>query len=157
MQKIKIGGMIQYPELSLFRLYLASGQSYSSAALLHALGNANINVQVIIQGTGENDRDLFAFCIDHDDHDKTIQAIESLQFDHNCNLLGIEANVASLGVYGPDFRLHAGLAGEILKTLAGAAIHILAISTSLSTFTVILPAKQLTIAVTAIEELFELP
>jgi aspartokinase len=69
----------------------------------------------------------------------------------------IQDGIASLGIYGPDFRIRSGLGGAILRTLRNAQVDIHAISTSTSTFTVVIPLDQAEAALHAIQQNFEAP
>jgi aspartate kinase len=157
LSKIKIGGIIQKSPLTRFQLWGGMSATCLPAELLEALGKANINVEFIVQCAGQDHTNSLVVCVDQDDQDKTLNILNQVQSDLKIDAMEIDPNVTSIGIYGPDFRIKAGLAGSFLRALDSAGISIQAISTSLSTFTVLIPASQINKAVATIQEVFELP
>jgi aspartate kinase len=163
LSKIKIGGIIHNTNLVRISLTCRAGnlttQSDSTvyAALLESLGNAHISVDFIVHGSNPDQDELLIFCVSKDDWENTQRIIQNFHTDHNIKNITIDQNVASIGIYGPDFRIKPGLAGSLIKTMHSAGVGIQSISTSLSTFTMIIPADQVDRALTAIHQVFELP
>lgn len=163
MSKIKIGGIIQNTNLVRISLtclagnLIAQSDSTAYAALLESLGNAHINVDFIVHGSHQDQDELLIFCVSKDDWESTQRIIHNFQANHDITNITIDQNVASMGIYGPDFRIKPGLAGVLIKTMHSAGIRIQSISTSLSTFTMIIPADQADRALAAIHQEFELP
>ena len=157
MSKIKLGGIIQHTNLVRINLTCPSNQANGYGRLLAALGEANINVQFLVQILEPNNIELLLLCIDKDAQPRTLQIIDSLQDSHNLQIDSIDPDVTTIGIYGPDFRLRPGLAGALLEVLHTTSIPVQAISTSLSTFSVIIPSQQVEQAFSAIHQVFELP
>lgn len=157
MSKIKLGGIIQHTNLVRISLTNTPNQVSGFARLLAALGEANVNVHFIVQLLKPDQVELLSICIDQDEQRRTLQIIEAIGESHPLHIDSIDPDVTSIGIYGPDFRLRPGLAGALLETLHNASIPVQAISTSLSTFSVIIPSKQVDKAFSAIHQVFELP
>jgi len=155
--KIKIGGVVKSFDLALFHLESDTSQTNATAELLAAFGKADINIQFIVQCQDEGQRDLIVFCIGQKDQDVARDLIGALQARHKVNLVQIDPHVACLGIYGPDFRIRSGLGGTFLGILHAAGIAVQAISTSISTFSVVIPHDQMNRALAAIGQVFELP
>jgi aspartokinase len=68
-----------------------------------------------------------------------------------------DSHVASIAIFGPDFRERPGIAASMFRALADRSINIDAISTSISTVTCIIAEKRLTDAIAAIHEHFDVP
>lgn len=163
MSKTKIGGIIQNTDL--VRISLtgivdaapAQGAPATYAVLLESLGNAQVNVDFIVHGSDPDGNEWLIFCVGKDDWEKTRRILEDFRANHTVRQMSVDQNIASIGIYGPDFRIKPGLAGALMKAIHSAGITILAISTSLSTFTMLIPVEQVERAIAAIQQGFELP
>jgi aspartate kinase len=153
--KIKIGGILQNDHLARISVTSMPGQRDAEAALFSALGRAEINVQFIAQCAGCNQADVVVLCVDRDDVERALGVIK--QSGAQGRSYSFDSDVASVGIFGPDFRVRAGIAGALFAALAAAGIAIQAASTSVSTATAIIPARQAQAAVAAILQTFELP
>ena len=157
MSKIKIGGIVKDLHLMLISMASASDSSLSTTDLLEELGEAGINVSMIVQLAGEDGGELTRLTVWERDQERALAILGEVQQRRSLEVRQIRHGVASLGIYGPDFRIRSGLAGAILRTLQTAQVDIQAISTSTSTFTVLIPAEQAQLALSAIHQNFEAP
>ena len=157
MSKIKIGGIVKDLHLTLISLASKSDSSLSTIELLEELGQARINVSMIVQLAEADGSELTRFTIWERDQEKALAILGEVQKRHAMELRNLSYGVASLGIYGPDFRIRSGLAGAILRTLRNAQVDVQAISTSTSTFTVVIPSEQAEAALFAIRQNFEAP
>ena len=157
MSKIKLGGIIQHSDLVRISLSCPSNETNGYGRLLAALGEANINMHFLVQILRPDQVELLILCIDKEEQSRTLQIIGTIRDIHNFHIDSIYPDVTTIGVYGPDFRLRPGLAGALLAALHTAGIPVQAISTSLSTFSVIIPSQKVEQAFSAIQQAFELP
>jgi aspartokinase len=157
MTKIKIGGIVQYSGLTLIRFSSGASQANVLAHLLEALGRADINVQFIVHSTDPAGNHQFALCVSWEDQDRTLAHLTRLQARDRFDSLHVVPGVSSLGIYGPDFRIRPRLAGAFMGALDSAGIPVHAVSTSMSTFTVIISADMQDVAHSVIAEVFDLP
>jgi aspartate kinase len=157
LSKIKVGGIIHHPNLTCYSLSGFSNQVAPFAVLLDALGKADINIQFIVKCTYKGHGDQLVFCLDREDQDKTLAIIQEIQDAHDIEILAIDPEVSGIGIYGPDFRLKSGLAGQLLHALNSAGIDTQAVSASVSTIFVIVTSSQDRAALSAIHQVFELP
>jgi aspartokinase len=157
LSKIKIGGIVKDLHLTLISLVSSRDANLSTTELLEELGQADINVSMIVQLPGEDGSQLTRLTVWQRDQEKTLSILGEVQQRHPLDIRQLQAGVASLGIYGPDFRIRSGLGGAILRTLRDAHVDIQAISTSTSTFTVVIPSEQAEAALLAIQQNFEAP
>ena len=157
MSKIKIGGIVQHLGLTLICFSSGSRLANTLTDLLDALGSTDINVQFIVQCNDTAGHHLVTLGIAQEDQNSALASLTSLQSRDHFDSVHIEPGVCSLGIYGPDFRIRPRLAVIFLSALSASGIPVLAISTSISTFTVIIPSDLLEVAQTAIDQVFELP
>lgn len=157
MAKIKIGGMVKDLRLALISLASAGEACLSTAEALEILGEEGINVSMIVQVKSESGGEQTQLTVWERDLERTLAILKKVQEHNPLEIRQVQPGVASLGIYGPDFRIRSGLGGAILRTLTSARVDIQAISTSTSTFTVIIPAEQAETALNAIWQDFEAP
>lgn len=151
MNKIKISGIVQNAPLARLSLTSAPGQP-EAGDLLAKWGQAGINAQFIVQCLDDHANNHLAVCVAPRDLERAIASIEQPGV-----AVSYAANVACVGIHGPDFRLRPGIAGAFLAALAQAGIAVQAISTSISTVSAIIAADRLPDAIAAIQQNFELP
>jgi len=96
-------------------------------------------------------------CVDRVDLQPSLAAIEAIRADLQPAAVTARADVASVAIFGPDFRERPGIAGQMFRSLAAKGVNIFAISTSISTINCIIELPRLHDALRAIHEQFDLP
>jgi aspartokinase len=120
------------------------------------MGRRNINVEFIAQGVGEQERANLTFCVSEGDFEDAMEALRQDVVSEVEAIVFME-NVASVAIFGPDFRQRPAIAAHLFAALAQADINIRAISTSISTVSCIVDRDRLEDAIVAIHQSFELP
>jgi len=104
-----------------------------AARILKAIGDANINVDMIVQnishGTGERFTDL-SFTVDKPELLKAQKVIDGLKQEVGFGKVIATENIAKLSIVGVGMKSHSGVAGKMFDTLATQGINIEMISTS---------------------------
>jgi len=155
--KVKIGGIMQNDHLARISVMGVPGRPDVAAVLLNALGRAGINVEFIVQCPDHHDEDHVVLCVDRDELKRALDLVRQIETELRASAVSSDPNVASVGIFGPDFRVRPGIGGVFFTALTDAGIHIQAISTSISTVMVIIASDRMRDAVTAIQRTFELP
>jgi aspartate kinase len=155
--KVKIGGILQNGHLARISVMGVPDRPGTAAALLNAFGQAGLNVQFIVQCIDLHEKDHLVLCVDRHDLEWALDLVCQVEAELCADAISHDPRVASVGIFGPDFRERPGIAGKLFATLAAEGINIQAISTSISTVTVIITADRLDDAVAAIHRTFELP
>jgi aspartokinase len=155
--KIKIGGILIQDHLAIIRISGVDGQDDAAATYLSLLGESGININFITHLLDQKRHDHLVIAVNHDDLQKAFDLACSNQVELKASAVSFSRNVASGGIYGPDFRLRPGIAGALLQVLANQKISVQAISTSVSTCSALIPSDRLGDAVKAIEQAFEMP
>lgn len=155
--KIKIGGILQNAHLARISVMGVPDRPGTAAALLAAFGQTAINVQYIVQCIDQNNQDYIVLGVDRDDLETALRLACAVQQELCAATVTFDPQVASLGIFGPDFRERAGIAATMFSALAAVGINIQSISTSISTVSVLIAADRLDEAVAAIQNAFELP
>lgn len=157
MGKIRIGGIMQNAHLALLNVTAVPDRPGIAASILGELGSRSINVQFVVQCIDQTERDQLALCVDRDDLPAGLEIVNRVAPTIEAGKVVAIAEVAIVSIFGPDFRERPGIAGTMFEALAGRAINILAISTSISTVSCVIDAKNLDTALLSLRETFDLP
>ncbi len=104
-----------------------------AARIFKAIGDANINVDMIVQnishGSGAPATDL-SFTVDKPDLLKAQKVIDGLKPEIQFGNVIATHNIGKLSIVGVGMRSHTGVAGKLFETLANEGVNIDMISTS---------------------------
>lgn len=156
-EKIKVGGVIQNDQLASISILAVKDRPGIAAAVLDMLGQHNLNTQFVVQVIDHEDQNQMVLCVDRADLPASLAAIEALRADLRPAAVIARPEVASIAIFGPDFRERPGIAGQMFRALAGQGINILAISTSISTVNCVIESARLKDAHRAISDQFDVP
>ena len=124
--------------------------------ILGPIGEANIEVDVILQNTGDCGKTDFTFTVSRND----LAAAEKIVAAQTERLGAVEwssdSHIAKVSVVGVGMRSHAGVASTMFRSLADVGVNILMISTSEIKISVIIYEKFLELAVRALHSGFGL-
>ncbi len=102
----------------------------TAARVFGALGQAGINVDMIIQSAGRGRVNDISFTVAKEDQDSALRVLRQVQRLVRAGSLERNAGVAKVSVVGVGMKAHAGVAGKMFKTLAENGINIQMIATS---------------------------
>lgn len=157
MGKIRIGGIMQNAHLSLLNVTAVPDRPGIAASILGELGRRSINVQFIVQCVDQNKQDQVALCVDRDDGQSALEAVNLVAPELKAGRVISYPEVAIVSIFGPDFRERPGIAGTMFDALAANGINIMAISTSISTVSCVIESDALETALESLRETFDLP
>jgi aspartate kinase len=104
-----------------------------AARIFKAIGDANVNVDMIVQnishGSGKPATDL-SFTVDKPDLLKAQKVIEGLKKEIGFGEVIATDNIGKLSIVGVGMKSHSGVAGKMFETLAREGVNIDMISTS---------------------------
>ena len=127
-----------------------------AASILGPIGEADIEVDMIVQNVGSNDLADFTFTVNRKDFSKAIQVIEKNKKKMNYEEVSATKNIVKVSLIGVGMRSHAGIAGQMFTCLAKKKINIRMISTSEIKISVVIDQKNLENAVKALHNEFKL-
>jgi aspartate kinase len=156
-QRIKVGGIIQNDQLASISVLAMHDRPGIAAAVLEALGQRGINVQFVVQMIDHQNQSQMVLGVDRTDLPASLEALEAVRAEIQPTAITARPDVASVAIFGPDFRERPGIAGRMFRALASHGINILAISTSISTVNCLIELARLDEALAALHEYFELP
>ncbi|UJF25414.1 aspartate kinase [Suttonella sp. R2A3] len=123
--------------------------------ILGPVGDANINVDMIIQNIGERGKTDFTFTVPRADYDATVEVLQ----EHLSDVEGVKiegSNIAKVSVVGVGMRSHTAVASTMFAALAKEGVNIRMISTSEIKISVGIDGKYLELAVRALHSAFKL-
>ena len=128
-----------------------------AAKIFKALGDATVNVDMIIQnishGTGTPATDI-SFTIDKPDLLKAQKVIEGLKKDVDYDEVITAEKIGKLSIVGVGMKSHTGVAGKLFETLAKEGVNIDMISTSEIKISVVIDIAKGEQAVKAVHAAF---
>lgn len=127
-----------------------------ASRILGPIGDANIEVDMIVQNLGTDGCTDFTFTVHRNDVDRTKQLLEGLLDELKAREVILNNKIAKISLVGVGMRSHAGVASKMFSTLAHEGINIEMISTSEIKVSVIIAEKYLELAVRALHSEFEL-
>ena len=124
--------------------------------ILGPVGDANIDVDMIVQNVSHDGMTDFSFTVHRNDYRKTLKILEPVV--KHIKARGVESGetIAKVSVVGVGMRSHAGIASTAFRTLADEGINIEMISTSEIKISIVINEKQMEAAVRALHKAFGL-
>ena len=127
-----------------------------AAKILGPIGDAEIEVDMIVQNVGSDGLADFTFTVSRNTLKKAIQVIEKNKKIMRYDSVISKSNIVKLPIVGVGMRSHAGIASKMFKCLAKNKVNIRMISTSEIKISVVIDQKNLEIAVKALHNEFRL-
>jgi aspartate kinase len=124
--------------------------------ILGPIGDANIEVDMIVQNIGSDDSNDFTFTVHRNDFERARSTLESLVEKLNAKGVVGDDDIAKVSIVGVGMRSHAGVASQMFKALARENINIKMISTSEIKISVVIEEKYLELAVRSLHTAFGL-
>ncbi|MFV0275875.1 MAG: aspartate kinase [Parahaliea sp.] len=124
--------------------------------ILGPIGEANIEVDVIVQNVGDDNTTDFTFTVSRGDLARARDILERVARDINAEEIRSDNKIAKVSIVGVGMRSHAGVAAQAFAALAEVGINIQMITTSEIKISVIIEEKFLELAVRALHSSFGL-
>jgi len=127
-----------------------------AAHILGEIGKVNINVDMIVQNVGADGTTDFTFTVHRGDYKKSMDILKRVSQELKAREVTGDDKIVKISVVGVGMRSHAGIAGQMFKTLADEGINIQMISTSEIKISVVVEEKYLELGVRALHSAFGL-
>ena len=124
--------------------------------ILGPVGDANIEVDMIVQNVGADNTTDFTFTVHKNEMEKATNVLKEIASEIGAKEVQSDASVAKVSMVGVGMRSHAGVASRMFKVLAEESINIQMISTSEIKISVVIEEKYLELAVRALHNGFNL-
>lgn len=124
--------------------------------ILGPIGEANIEVDMIVQNIGEDDTTDFTFTIHRNDLKHALEILQQTARDFGASEVEADDQIVKIALVGVGMRSHAAIASNMFRALAEEQINIKMISTSEIKVSVIVDEKYLELAVRTLHQAFDL-
>ncbi|HUR40388.1 MAG TPA: aspartate kinase [Verrucomicrobiae bacterium] len=127
-----------------------------AAAILGPVGDANIEVDMIVQNVAPDASTDFTFTVHRNDFDRAHEVSKRVASELGAKGVRTANDICKVSLVGVGMRSHAGIASTMFKALAGDGINIQMISTSEIKISVVIQDKYLELAVRTLHKAFNL-
>ncbi len=124
--------------------------------ILGPIGEANIEVDMIIQNVGRDGTTDFTFTVHRNDVQRAVDVLNKVAKELGAREVNSDDSIIKLSLVGVGMRSHAGIASNMFEILAKEGINIKMISTSEIKISVVIDEKYLELGVRALHEGFGL-
>lgn len=124
--------------------------------ILGPIGEANVEVDMIVQNIANDGTTDFTFTVNRTDHNKASEILSKIAADLGAREVVRDDKIVKLSLVGVGMRSHAGIASKMFKTLSDEGINIQMISTSEIKISVVVDEKYLELGVRSLHEAFGL-
>lgn len=128
----------------------------SALRILKPVSDANIEVDMIVQNVGADNRTDFTFTVHRNDYKRARAVLEQVASDLSAREVSGDGRIAKVSIVGVGMRSHAGVATRMFESLSNEGINIQMISTSEIKISVVIDEKYLELAVRALHSAFDL-
>ncbi|MEN8176590.1 MAG: aspartate kinase [Pseudomonadota bacterium] len=127
-----------------------------ASRILSPIGEANIEVDMIVQNIAHDDTTDFTFTVHRNELPKALEVLQLTAGELGAREVEGDDKIAKISLVGVGMRSHAGIAGKMFQTLATEGINIKMISTSEIKISVVVDEKYLELGVRALHDAFGL-
>ncbi|MYD97108.1 MAG: aspartate kinase [Gammaproteobacteria bacterium] len=127
-----------------------------ASKILGPIGEADIEVDMIVQNTGADGSTDLTFTVRRADYDRAREILDSVRGSLGARGVEGDDHIAKVSAVGVGMKSHAGVAKRMFDALAAENINIQMISTSEIKISVVVAERYLELAVRAIHDAFEL-
>ena len=124
--------------------------------ILGPIGDANIDVDMIVQNVGHDGLTDFSFTVHRNDYHKALEILKPVAAHIKAREVQGGDKIAKVSIVGVGMRSHAGIASTAFRTLAEEGINIQMISTSEIKISVVIDEKYMELAVRVLHKAFGL-
>ena len=124
--------------------------------ILGPIGDASIDVDMIVQNVGHDGLTDFSFTVHRNDYHKALDILKPVAAHIKAREVQGGDKIAKVSVVGVGMRSHAGIASTAFRTLAEEGINIQMISTSEIKISVVIDEKYMELAVRVLHKAFGL-
>ncbi len=124
--------------------------------ILGPIGEAQIEVDMIVQNVGADGSTDFTFSVHRNDFERAQEILEAAGREMGAREVVGNDKIAKVSLVGVGMRSHAGVASKMFEVLGQEGINIEAISTSEIKVSLVIAEKYLELAVRALHAAFEL-
>jgi aspartate kinase len=127
-----------------------------ASRILAPVGNANIEIDMIVQNVAADGTTDFTFTVNRSEFKKALDLLNQIAQDIGAREVSGDDSIVKVSIVGVGMRSHAGVASKMFTALAQDGINIQMISTSEIKISVVVDEKYLELAVRSLHTAFDL-
>lgn len=127
-----------------------------AADLFHRLGEADVNVDMIVQSVGKDGMNTISFTVPQSSLSVAKKLLEAFLGEKQSGTMLVDERIAIVSAVGVGMKSHSGIAAKMFASLSQKNINIEMISTSEIKISVVVNHDQGRAALEAVHEAFEL-
>jgi aspartate kinase len=140
---------------SLIKIGAVPDEPGFAATVFGKIGEANINVDMIVQDAGTNGKTNIGFTVEREDFDRCVALLEEIAPNSGIGPVSSLRDIAKLSVAGIGLRSHTDIADRLFNSLADAGVNVALINTSEVRINVIVRLNEAEMARNALEQEFD--
>ncbi len=154
MEKVLVSGIALDKNQARVSIFGVEDRPGISAEIFEKLANKNINVDMIVQNVGKDNKANITFTVPETELEFTKEILK--EYEENSEKVEYDKDIAKVSVVGVGMKSHSGVAAKAFKTLADDNINILMISTSEIKISMVIDEKYGELAVRSLHSAYEL-
>jgi len=157
MEKVVVSGITYNRNEARITVTNVPDQPGMAAKIFRPLSDANINIDLIVQGSGSiPGRANISFTVPKADYENTMKIAQQMAEEIGAGIVHSNPNIAKISIIGLGMRNHSGVASKMFDALANENINLKMISTSEIKISCIIDEKYTELAVRVLHDAFEL-
>jgi len=154
MEKVLVSGIALDKNQARVSIFGVEDRPGISAEIFSKLAENNINVDMIVQNVGKDNKANVTFTVPQTELELTKEVLK--EYTQKADSVEYDDSIAKVSVVGVGMKSHSGVAAKAFKTLADENINILMISTSEIKISMVIDEKYGELAVRALHKAYEL-
>ena len=154
MEKVLVSGIALDKNQARVSIFGVEDRPGISAEIFGKLADENINVDMIVQNVGKDNKASLTFTVPQTELEITKNVLK--EYEKSSEGIEYDSNIAKVSIVGVGMKSHSGVAAEAFETLAKENINILMISTSEIKISMVIGEKYGELAVKALHKAYEL-
>ncbi len=154
MEKVLVSGIALDKNQARVSIFGVDDRPGISAEIFGKLADKNINVDMIVQNVGKDNKANLTFTVPQTELELTKEVLK--EYENKSETMEFDDSIAKVSVVGVGMKSHSGVAATAFKTLADENINILMISTSEIKISMVIDEKYGELAVRALHKAYEL-
>jgi len=154
MEKVLVSGIALDKNQARVSIFGLEDKPGINAELFNKLADKQINIDMIIQNIGHDNKANVTFTVPFTELETTKEVIAT--FENRCDEVSYDEKIAKVSIVGVGMKSHSGIAAKAFDTMANENINIQMISTSEIKISMIIAEKYGELAVRSLHETYEL-
>jgi aspartate kinase len=154
MEKVLVSGIALDKNQARVSIFGVEDRPGISAEIFSKLADKNINVDMIVQNVGKDNKANLTFTVPQTELELTKEVLK--EYEEKSESVEYDDSIAKVSVVGVGMKSHSGVAAMAFKTLASENINILMISTSEIKISMVIDEKYGELAVRALHKAYQL-